>query len=73
MEVSNTYHDTKVIVDGVEYEISKSSFGTQLICERTAGWTLWFHETEIGNEFSSAEFKIKIGETIVFDNTLEHS
>ena len=65
--MSNSYHDVKVVVNGVDYVISNCSFGTQLICDRTAGWTLWFHEEEIGNEFSSEEFKIFFGDKPVFD------
>lgn len=67
-----SYHDVKVIVDGIEYKI----FGNrtvELSCNRAAGWRLWKVARDlrdwklIGGEYDGNDFKIIVKDIVILD------
>lgn len=73
MAPSNSYHDLSVIVNGKVY-VPSNDYGLSLTCTRVGGWELWGGESLIGGEFNyDAEFKIKMGDVVVFDASLKEA
>lgn len=70
--VTLSYHDVKVIVNGVEYVIF-NNYGIELTCNKVGGWSLWKTATDsknwqlIGGEYNNDDFKIVVGEHVIFE------